>query len=53
MQPDIYAKSAELLEQIANSIYDRTPHSQTPLFFSLREIHIVEKFLKELIDKNK
>lgn len=44
---DIYAKSSQLLESLANSIYDRMP--EKPLFFSAKEISIVENFIKELI----
>lgn len=49
MNIDIHAKSAELLEQLANSVYDRDPKKPDPLFFSLTEIHLVEKWLSETL----
>jgi hypothetical protein len=42
---DIHAKSQELLESLANSILDRSPHQ--PVFFHVNEMHIVERFLEE------
>ena len=52
MNIDIHAKSADLLEQLANSVYDRDPKNPEPLFFSITEIHIVEKWLKETIKES-
>lgn len=51
MTIDIYQKSAELLEKLANSIYDRDPNNPKPFFFSLNEVHIVEKWLNELLNE--
>ena len=52
MEIDINAKSSELLEKLANSVYDRDPTNPNPLFFNTREIHIVEKFLQELVKES-
>jgi len=47
MSFNIYAKSSELLEKLANSIYDRDPSNPKPLFFSIIEVQIVERWLKD------
>lgn len=52
MNIDIHAKSAELLEKLANSVYDRDTTNPNPLFFSINEIHIVEKFLHDLMKES-
>ncbi len=49
MEIDIYAKSVQLLERVANSVHDRDPKNLNLLTFSLNEIHIVEEWLKELL----
>ena len=49
MKIDIHAKSAYLLEKIANSIIDRERELQKPFYFSIKEMHIVEKFINELL----
>jgi hypothetical protein len=41
--------SANLLEQIANSLFDRNP--ECPVFFSVKEIHLVEDFLKSALTR--
>ena len=51
MSLDLYAKSSELLEKLANSIYDRDATNPNPFFFNVSEIHIVENWLKEVIDE--
>lgn len=52
MTVDIYAKSAQLLESLANSIYDRYQNSLPNQFcFSTAEIHIIEKWGVNLIDE--
>ena len=43
---EIHKESAELLERIANSLYDR--HPSVPVMFTVKEIKIVEDFLREL-----
>lgn len=50
---DIYAKSVQLLERVANSVHDRDPKNPNLLTFSLSEIHIVEEWLKELLKELK
>jgi hypothetical protein len=45
MSFDMHAKSADLLEKLANSVYDRDPTNPKPLFFSLTEIQLVESWL--------
>jgi hypothetical protein len=47
---DLYQKSTELLEKLANSIYDRDPQNPNPFFFNMAEIHIVEKWLSEVLN---
>ena len=49
MEIDIYEKSVQLLERVANSVHDREPKNPNLFTFSLREIHIVEAWLKELL----
>ncbi len=47
MATDIFDKATELLERLANSVYDRDPANPKPLFFSLTEVNLVEEWLKE------
>lgn len=49
MAIDIYAKSVQLLERVANSVHDRDPKNPNILTFSISEIHIVENWIKELL----
>lgn len=51
MSIDIYAKSVQLLERIANSVHERDQKNQNLLFFSANEVQIVEKWLSELIEE--
>jgi hypothetical protein len=53
MQIDIYHRSVQLLERIANSVHDRDPKNPNLLTFSLSEIHIVEDWLKDLLKELK
>ncbi len=46
---DIHEKSAELLEKLANSIFDRDPTTNNPLFFTHKEIQIVEAWMRDFI----
>jgi hypothetical protein len=46
---NIHEKSAELLERLANSVYDRDTQNPNPLFFSHKEIEIVESWMKDFI----
>lgn len=55
MSIDINAKAAQLLERLANSIYDRD-HKATiditiPFAFRTTEIQIVENFLQDTIQE--
>ena len=49
MSIDLYQKSSELLERLANSILDRDPQNPNPFCFNVAEVHIVEEWLKELL----
>lgn len=42
---ELHHESQNLLEKLANSVYDR--HPNLPILFSAKEIHIVENFLKD------
>jgi len=45
---NVHEKSSQLLERLANSIYDRDPAHPKPFFFNINEIHIVEDWLNDL-----
>jgi hypothetical protein len=51
MAINAYSKAELLLQAIANSLYDRDPNNEKPIYFSISEIHLVERFLKELIQE--
>lgn len=55
MSIDINAKAAQLLERLANSIYDRdhkaTIDMTVPFTFRTTEIQIVEDFLNDTIQE--
>lgn len=51
MNNNIYVMSANLLEQISNSLFDRNP--DCPVFFSVKEIHLVEDFIRSMLEQNK
>jgi hypothetical protein len=44
---DLHVKSEQLLQAIANSVYDRDP--QQIVNFSVKEMHVAEDFLKEFL----
>lgn len=48
---DIHAQSAQLLERLANSIYDREGQQSASFAFTTKEIHIVESWLKDVVEK--
>lgn len=48
MKIDLHFKSTQLLEKIANSIYDRE-RGGCP--FTIKEIHVTEKWIKDLINE--
>lgn len=41
---DLHVKSQQLLESLSNSLLDR---GQPPVFFTTKEVHLIEKFLLE------
>ncbi len=49
MAIDIYAKSVQLLERVANSVHERDPKTPNLLCFNISEVHVVEEWLKELL----
>lgn len=51
MSVDINGKSSQLLERLVNSIYDRDVGNipPQPFFFSLKEVTIVQEWLKETL----
>lgn len=53
MPIDINAKAAQLLERLANSIYDREPKAlqDVPFTFRTQEIHVVENWINELLQE--
>lgn len=53
MSIDLYAKSQQLLETLANSVHDRDPKNLTPFFFNIAEIHVAELWLKDFMDEIK
>jgi len=53
MQIDLYAKSQQLLETLANSIHDRDNKNPTPFTFNISDIHVTEKWLNEFIEEIK
>ena len=46
---DLYVKSQQLLETLANSIHDREPKSPNPFFFKIEDVHAAEKWLNDFI----
>lgn len=53
MLVNTYEKSEELLQKIANSVFDRNPENPNPLVFSMSEINVVENWLNDLIEEIK
>lgn len=49
MTIDIYAKSVQLLERVANSVHERDPKNPNLLCFSTSEVQVVEEWLEEFI----
>lgn len=47
---DIHVESRLLLEQLANSLFDREQSNPKPVFFTVKEAHIVESWLKRVCD---
>jgi hypothetical protein len=46
---DIHVESRLLLERLANSLFDREPRNPSPVFFTVKEAHIVEDWLKQVV----
>ncbi len=53
MAIELHVKSADLLGLLANSIYDRDPNPCNPFTFSITEIQLVERWLKDFIEELK
>lgn len=51
MYIDLHAKSQQLLETLANSVHDRDPKNLNPFFFSIAEIQVAERWLKDFMDE--
>lgn len=49
MTIDMAAKASQLLEALGNSIYDREGYKDIIFTFTIKEIHIVENWLKDLL----
>ncbi len=49
MQIDLYAKSHQLLETLANAVHDREQKLTQPFFFNIDEIQVAEKWLVDFI----
>ena len=52
MAIDTHEKAQALLHAIANSLYDRDPNNEKPVFFSMTEIQLVDQFLKDVINEH-
>ena len=46
---DLHAHSAMLLERLANSIHERESNEYADFTFTIKEIHIVEKWMREAL----
>lgn len=51
MTIDIYAKSSNLLETLANTIYERENPPVIPFTFTLKEVQCVERWLNDLLSE--
>lgn len=51
MSIDLYAKSQELLECLANSIHDRDNKNPNPFTFNIAEVHLAEQWLTDFIEE--
>jgi len=53
MKIDLYMLSAQLLERLGNSIYDRNgQQGNQPFTFTIAEIHVVENWLLEILKES-
>jgi len=48
---DVYAKSVQLLERVANSVHERDIKNPYLLCFSSAEVQVVESWLTELLEE--
>jgi hypothetical protein len=48
---DVYAKSVQLLERVANSVHERDTKNPYLLCFSSSEVQVVEAWLRELLEE--
>lgn len=46
---DLHLLSSQLLERLANAIYERDPENPTPFFFNGNELKITQDFLETLL----
>jgi hypothetical protein len=53
MQIDLYVKSQQLLETLANSVHDRDPRNPNPFFFNIADIQAAERWLVEFMKEVK
>jgi hypothetical protein len=51
MKINTHEKSEILLKAIANSLYDRDPAHEKPIYFSISEVNLVDKFLQEVLEE--
>jgi hypothetical protein len=51
MKKDTYAEAINLLELIANSLHDREQKNNQNISFTIKEVQIVEKWLKNFVKK--
>lgn len=49
MSIDVRDKALELCQQLANSLYERLPPTDKPIFFSAIEIDLVSEWLRMTI----
>jgi hypothetical protein len=51
MKINTHEKSEVLLKAIANSLYDRDPSNEKPIYFSISEVNLVDKFLQDILEE--
>jgi hypothetical protein len=49
---DIHEKAIELCHLLANSLYDRNPENQNPVFFNPIEVELVENWILNILGEN-
>jgi hypothetical protein len=53
MDINLHEKAINLLEKIANSVYERDPHNPHLMCFSITEVNLVEQWLTNFIKEVK